>query len=420
MAQNQYGNMRFSHAVGYRGLFSIEREESTTASQGQTTTTNDKTVFLCTGGNINLTQDPIMSGGVWGAGYANAAPIAYAFNYLSLEGSANFEWVNRSQSWEAVKKFAFTERTNQTLVNLLPDGANGFHGYGWCSSLSFEASEGAALTGSLNFKGDPSDRRENEDRTDGLPGLQDGETRYGIVSNNDVRNLGLQQPDDWNEQTDGIYVSNNMAKLDANDAVQRIDGQDKNNRLKFGTGGNGTGGTGYQIAGATLIPYWNTKAATQDADATGIQGNYTTIDDIINWSCSYTSDLQVLKCCSYGKHLHYETHTPIGADYILCGEMSGEGSLTIFALREVGACAFSAKGFHKPKKNLVFVLGGFDTSDTDLQGQAKSVLIPNALISSGSTAMATGASYISCDYSFNALGDGVNGVMLMVDGDLTA
>ena len=170
MASTNYGNMRFSHAVGYRGLFSIEQ------GTGEQT---DKTVFLCTGGNINLTQDPIMSGGVWGAGYANAAPIAYAFNYLSLEGSANFEWVNQSKVWNAIKKFAFTERTEQTLVNLLPDGANGFHGYGWCSSVSFEASEGAALTGSMNFKGDPSDKRENE----GEDGIGPNDPKYGIISN---------------------------------------------------------------------------------------------------------------------------------------------------------------------------------------------------------------------------------------------
>ena len=50
---------------------------------------------------------------------------------------------------------------------------------------------------------------------------------------------------------------------------------------------------------------------------------------------------------------------------------------------------------------------------------SKTVLIPNALINSGSTSMATGASYISCDYSFTAMGDGVNGVMLMYDNDLT-
>lgn len=396
MASTNYGNMRFSHAVGYRGLFSIEQGAGNQA---------DKTVFLCTGGNINLTQDPIMSGGVWGAGYANAAPIAYAFNYLSLEGSANFEWVNQSKVWNAIKKFAFTERTEQTLVNLLPDGANGFHGYGWCSSVSFEASEGAALTGSMNFKGDPSDSRENE----GQSGVSANTEKFGIVSNNDVRNLGLLQPDDWVD----TYPSNNNPKLGINDSVARLDKLNKNDKLLFGMGANGE-----NLAGPTLIPYWNTKAAT--CESKGISGTYTDIDDIINWSCSYNSDLQVLKCCSYGKNLHKDTHTPIGADYILCGEMSGEGSITVFALRESGACAFGASGFHTPKYNLAFVLGGFDVDpENNPKGESKTVLIPNALINSGSTAMATGASYISCDYSFTAMGDGVNGVMLMIDGDLT-
>ena len=407
MASTNYGNMRFSHAVGYRGLFSIE--------QG-TTDQPEKTVFLCTGGNINLTQDPIMSGGVWGAGYANAAPIAYAFNYLSLEGTANFEWVNQSKVWNAIKKFAFTERTEQTLVNLLPDGANGFHGYGWCSSVSFEASEGAALTGSMNFKGDPSDSRENE----GENGIQPSDTKYGIVSNNDVRNLGLLQPNDW----DGEYPLNNNPKLGTNPSVERLDGLD--DTLNSGAGGEGAiklafgmGNNGENLAGPTLIPYWNTKAAT--CESKDIHDKYTDIDDIINWSCSYNSDLQVLKCCSYGKNLHRDTHTPIGADYILCGEMSGEGSITVFALRESGACAFGASGFHTPKYNLAFVLGGFDVDPiTNPKGVPKTVLIPNALINSGSTSMATGASYISCDYSFTAMGDGVNGVMLMTDGDLTA
>jgi len=65
--------LQFSHAVGYRGYCSL-----------------NSTNILCTGGNINLTQEPIMGSGVWGAGYANATQIAYAWNYLQLEGNANF------------------------------------------------------------------------------------------------------------------------------------------------------------------------------------------------------------------------------------------------------------------------------------------------------------------------------------------
>ena len=135
---------------------------------------------------------------------------------------------------------------------------------------------------------------------------------------------------------------------------------------------------------------------------------------------NYNSDLQVLKCCSFGKHLNSQTHTPIGADYILCGEMSGDGNLTVFALRESGSCSFSPTGFHIPKKYLTFTLGGFDADSNNPTGVAKSVVVPNALISSGSTSMATGASYITTDYSFTAIGDGVNPVLYMADSDFAS
>jgi hypothetical protein len=105
--------MQFSHSVGYRGVCKLYK------------TNNTPVVVLCTGGNINLSQDPIMSGGVWGAGYANAAPIAYAWNYLNLEGSVNYE-LTKGDVWSILKEYAFTSRTAQHKITLLPDGKNGF------------------------------------------------------------------------------------------------------------------------------------------------------------------------------------------------------------------------------------------------------------------------------------------------------
>lgn len=311
--------MQFSHAVGYRGLASI---------RGQT--------LLCTGGNISLTQDPIMSGGVWGAGYANAAPIAYAFNYLSLEGSINFEWVQNqgggtSQMWNTMKEFAFTDRTTASAMKIQPDGKNGFNGNGWCSSLSFEASEGAALTGSCNFKGDPG----QEDSI-----VADGE--------GDNSATGLGQP-----ATKGLV-------------------------------------------GAVLIPYWQTAVYFSRNVEFGTDGAHANYDldpfkDIINWSCSYNSDLQVLKCCNY------QADAPIAPDYILCGEMSGEGSYTIFKI----AGDFNPHSYHDVK-GIKFQIGASNT-----------VEIPAVLVNSGSTSMTTGASYVSVDYSFTAIGDGVGSIMKM-------
>jgi hypothetical protein len=349
--------MQFSHAVGYRGLCSITPEDTA------------ETVLLCTGGNITLSQEPIMSGGVWGGGYANATPIAYAYNYLSLEGSANFEWVTNDAVWYAMRKFAFTDRTKQTTVKLLPDGKNGFSGNGWCSSLSFEASEGAALTGTMNFKGDP------------------GDPNGGIQSAPNVTTIGATDQE-----------------------------------LQWGTGGAGYWGNARHpsgFAGPTLIPYWNTQVSTEGTTSGGGTGQVP-IDDVISWSCNYSSDLQVLKCCSFQKNLYDGnenprwgaiTHTPINGDYILCGEMSGDGSLTIFALRQSGAASFAPAGFHTKKKNLTFTLG-FDYTDEESYA---TVLIPYALINSAASSMTTGASYITCDYSFNAIGDGGGPIMEMSD-----
>ena len=77
--------------------------------------------------------------------------------------------------------------------------------------------------------------------------------------------------------------------------------------------------------------------------------------------------------------------------------MSGDGSYTIFRL----AGDFNPQSYHKEKTNLQFNVS---------KGWIK---IPKAIISSGSTSMATGASYITAEYSFTALGDGANCIMEM-------
>ena len=116
-----------SYNVGYRGL----------AKRGST-------IMLCTGGNINVSQDPIMSGGVWGAGEGNISPIAYAWNYLTLDGSMNVEITNASGYWQAFY--------SSKGVTLYPDGNNGYNGDGYNTTTSVEASEGSAVTGTYSFK----------------------------------------------------------------------------------------------------------------------------------------------------------------------------------------------------------------------------------------------------------------------------
>lgn len=288
--------MKFSHAVGYRGKASI-----------------DGSPLLCTGGNINLTQDPIMGSGVWGAGYQNVAPIAYAWNYLQLEGSANFE-LTTGDEWGALKRFAFTNRQNATLIVLLPDGINGFSGSGWCSGLSFEASEGAAITGSVNFKGDPS-----------------------------------------------------------------------GNNITGGSAENTSSMGGYtSFAGNTLCAYWGAKMVGSGAP-----------EDVISWSCSYNSDIQFLKCCKG------ESSAPLAADYILLGEQTGDGSFTTFKIIN----EFQPKNYHNEIANLQFYVN-----------TERYIGIAKAIVNSRSTSMATGASYITSQHSFTALGDGSKALFDMSGG----
>ena len=296
--------LTFSHAVGYRGNCQLRKKQ-----------------VLCTGGNINLTQEPIMGSGVWGAGYANAAQIAYAWNYLTLEGSANFE-LTTGGVWGILREACFTDRTVASEIVLLPDGVHGFTGNGWVSSLSFEASEGAAISGSFNFKGDPSQ--------------------------------------------DSVVT-------DSGNPTYSKDGT----------------GSAKDFAGATLVPYWKTSVS-----ATGLEA----ANDIISWNCSYNSDLQMLKCC------RMQSAAPKSADYILIGDMTGDCSITVFKIQG----QFDPNDYHTELSNLTFNVGSTKSYIT----------IPKAIINSASTSMATGASYVSAEFSYTALGDGTGSIMNMVGDDI--
>lgn len=122
--------------VGYRGIVKL-----------------NNVILLATGGQITISHDPIFSSGVWGAGYQNAAEnVAYADNYLRLEGSFDFQ-LTKGSGVTAVKTFAFTNRGNPagTPITILPNGEHGFTGVGWCSSFGFSASEGDVVTCNAGF-----------------------------------------------------------------------------------------------------------------------------------------------------------------------------------------------------------------------------------------------------------------------------
>lgn len=290
----------FSNAVGYRGYAAI-----------------DGVPLLATGGQISLNQDPLLSSGVWGAGHKNAAAnIAWAYNYLRLEGNVSYE-LTKGSVWGKVKAFAFTNRTTSTTITLRPDGANGYNGAGYCSGVSFSCSEGQLVSGDINFIGDAGGSGGLAITANGTP-------------NSAENGAGGQS---------GFYSS--------------IGGADK------------------------VIPYWATSVSS--------------VTDAISWNCSYNSDIQLLKCCKG------ESTAPLGADYVLLGDMSGDGSYTVFTLKG----DFAPSSYHGVK-NLTITITG-----------AGSISIPKALVSSGSTSIQTGASYITADFNFTAIGDGTQAPISM-------
>lgn len=327
---------KHSYQVGYRGLAKIN---------GQ--------IMLCTGGSVSVSQDPIMSGGVWGAGESNISPIAYAWNYLTLDGAMNVELTTASGYWGNF--------TGGSTFILYPEGSGGFSGSGYRTTTSVEASEGSALTGSVNFKG-----------TGG----------------------NLSSGTSWS-------LSPNSSGSDAT-------------IVNYGYGYSDTAHGASAFAGSTLIPYWRTTVIT-GCSSVGTS-NYTlmqtsenngntcgSIGDVISWSVSRNRDVQFLKCCNLN------SASPLVADYVVMGEITGDCSYTTF-----GLSSLTAKSFHRQHKNLTFLLniGGENRTESTspYYGRNYNIVyvyaqVPIAIRNSGSTSMATGGSYISTEFSYTALGD---------------
>lgn len=315
-----------SYDVGYRGVAKLGSDSSNCS------------MMLCTGGNISVSQDPIMSGGVWGAGEMNISPIAYAWNYLTLDASITVEITTATSYWEN-----FYGGGEKYLV-LYPEGTGGFAGSAYVTTTSVEASEGSAITGTKNLKS-----------TGG--GLSGGKAWSQLTA--DEKNYGL-------------------------------------------------GGKPSHLAGATLVPYWRTTVRNNVTSKSSSSVDGSSVGSIISWSASSNRDVQFLKCCTL------ETQSPLNADYVVMGEITGDCSYTLF-----GLSGMDGQSFHNEHRNLVFMFNRGAQKGTTAAPQYSSntnysrqyetsyagVFVPIAIRNSGSTSMTTGANYITSEFSYTAIGD---------------
>ena len=360
------GKTLFSGDAGYRGIVTLGGIKDGTGA-------SSPVILLATSGQVNINHEPIFSQGVWGAGYMNAAEqVAYANNYLRLEGSFAFQlskmigqgdtfkdgdYVTKDKNVRdcvsAINDFAFVNRGNPegTFIQILPNGEQGFQGVGWCSSLSFNCSEGDVVNCDSNF----------QSYIDGM------------------------------SEDEG--VKNRI-----------ITGQSTNSKL-------GASGGNLPLAPNGLFPYWATQVFTGEAGGLATEA-IKQLPDITSWSASYNSQIVPLKCCrqpndlpsvpgkeEYGYAAEDGEGAPLGPDYILIGTMNADGNYTVFRLRG----DFAPEAYHQDRSLRFQIAPSFAPNSDDI-----GIYIPTAVNQSGSTSIQSGSQYITAEFSFSAVGNGKN------------
>ena len=137
-----------------------------------------------------------------------------------------------------------------------------------------------------------------------------------------------------------------------------------------------------------LYPYWANEIFADGKE----------LSDIMNWSASYSSNIEFLKCCGKGSAYQSTNGAPLAPDYIVLGSMTAEGSYTVFKLQG----DFDPEAYHQ-QTSLKFIV-----KSPAEQDNPHTIYLPKIKKSSGSTQIQTGSSFIAADFNFSAIGDGKN------------
>jgi hypothetical protein len=161
--------------MGYARLFADGSDEAT-GSETNAGTPQNGILLLTTGSGVNVVIEPIYSNAVYGAGWYNAPETAhYADSALRYEGNIDFELQASTTLWNLLRDWVSEERAWPRSLEISPDGQSiyeyyvrtdagfaqnygsqtntlaDFNNFGaWATSFSANASEGSAVTSSLN------------------------------------------------------------------------------------------------------------------------------------------------------------------------------------------------------------------------------------------------------------------------------
>ena len=268
------GNLQFNHETGFHGIVKIGTTELAKDAAIDVKGENLATI-LATSGSVAIAHDPIVSQGIWGAGWYNAAEqVAYSNNVLKMTGSVGYELIV-GNVFEAILSFGFENRAasyGHAMV-ILPDGKNGFMGPGWCSQVDMSASTDSNVTGNIGYSS----------------------AILARVADNIGKNFITGQNPTAEDLRIGVGVHPGVE-----------------------SGTPGTAATGNQFLG--MFPFW----------ASSVENSSGIIKNVQDWSAQYSSSVEFMTLCSG----YTEYQGPITPDYIMIGSMQGSGSFTFVGLSD--------------------------------------------------------------------------------------
>lgn len=350
------GNLQFNHETGFHGVVKIGKTDfKDAASAKKKENYKNLTTILATSGSVAIAHDPIISQGIWGAGWYNAAEqVAYSNNVLKMTGSIGYELIV-GDVFDALLSFGFEKRAASYGhgIVILPDGRNGFMGPGWCSQVDMSASTDSNVTGNIGYSSAILSRVVDE------------------IGNN------FKTSNDWKDEDESK--------------------EEAEQRLKIGVGFhpgivNGTPGqaaTGNEFLG--MFPFWASNVLFSTDGTTPSKS----LPNVQDWSAQYSSSVEFMTLCSG----YTEYDGPITPDYIMIGSMQGSGSFTFVGLSD----QISPDSIYDQKAYRIVVRPNSYLNEEDYWGK---IDLPSVIYNSVNIQTTTGSQLVTASVDVTALGDG--------------
>jgi hypothetical protein len=361
------GNLQFNHETGFHGVVKIGTTPFDSAADAKATDNYaNLATILATSGSVAIAHDPIVSQGIWGAGWYNAAEqVAYSNNVLKMTGSIGYELIV-GNVFEALLSFGFNNRAASYGhgIVILPDGKNGFMGPGWCSQVDMNASTDSNVTGNIGYSSAILSRVKGT-----------GETYEEMIGNNFITN------DKWYDDDEGEEGAKNRLKIGVGVHPGVIGGAP------------GTAATGNQFLG--MFPFWATSVHTDVLDDKGTSMGWKMLPNVQDWSAQYSSSVEFMTLCSG----FTDYQGPITPDYIMIGSMQGSGSFTFVGL----SSQISPESIYNQKSYKIAVRPNSYLSDNTKWGM---IDLPSVIYNSVNIQTTSGSQLVTASVDVTALGDG--------------